>query len=131
MRRLSPSGCWSSSSLGACGFCGGGGGRTHELWRRVGYPVTTAKDLLSDLRGIVGPGVLTRVLLKVRENDLLGLAGQLTYFFLLCSFDSHHQGGQPGLRPGGDAVLLETTRHLCPAGAGFYAPDGDPLARGL
>ena len=48
--------------------------------------MTTAKDFLSDLRGIVGPGVLTRVLLKVRENDLLGLAGQLTYFFLLSFF---------------------------------------------
>ena len=48
--------------------------------------MTAAKDFLSDLRGIVGPGVLTRVLLKVRENDLLGLAGQLTYFFLLSFF---------------------------------------------
>jgi membrane protein len=43
-------------------------------------------DFLSDLRDIVGPGVLTRILLKVRENDLLGLAGQLTYFFLVSFF---------------------------------------------
>ena len=47
------------------------------------------KDFLSDLKEIVGPGVLARVLLKMRENDLLGLAGQLTYFFLL-SFFRHH-----------------------------------------
>ncbi len=44
------------------------------------------KDFLSDLRDIIGPGVLARVLLKVRENDLLGLAGQLTYFFLVSFF---------------------------------------------
>ena len=44
------------------------------------------KDFLSDLRDIVGPGSLARVLIKVRENDLLGLAGQLTYFFLLSFF---------------------------------------------
>jgi membrane protein len=43
-------------------------------------------DFLSDLRSIAGPGVLARVLLKVRENDLLGLAGQLTYFFLVSFF---------------------------------------------
>jgi uncharacterized BrkB/YihY/UPF0761 family membrane protein len=29
---------------------------------------------------------VARVLIKVRENDLLGLAGQLTYFFLLSFF---------------------------------------------
>ena len=45
-----------------------------------------ARDFLSDLRDIVGPGFLARLLLKVRENDLLGLAGQLTYFFLLSFF---------------------------------------------
>jgi membrane protein len=44
------------------------------------------KDFISDLRDIIGPGVLARVLLKVRENDLLGLAGQLTYFFLVSFF---------------------------------------------
>jgi membrane protein len=44
------------------------------------------KGFLSDLRDIVGPGFLARVLIKVRENDLLGLAGQLTYFFLLSFF---------------------------------------------
>ena len=44
------------------------------------------KDFLSDLRDIIGPGFLARVLIKVRENDLLGLAGQLTYFFLLSFF---------------------------------------------
>jgi membrane protein len=44
------------------------------------------KEFLADLRDIVGPGFLARVLIKVRENDLLGLAGQLTYFFLLSFF---------------------------------------------
>jgi membrane protein len=44
------------------------------------------KDFFSDLRDIVGPGFVARVLIKVRENDLLGLAGQLTYFFLLSFF---------------------------------------------
>ena len=34
-----------------------------------------AKDFLSDLKDIVGPGSLARVLLKVRENDLLGSPG--------------------------------------------------------
>ena len=44
------------------------------------------RDFLSDLRDIVGPGFVARVLIRVRENDLLGLAGQLTYFFLLSFF---------------------------------------------
>ena len=44
------------------------------------------RDFFSDLRDIAGPGALARLLLKVRENDLLGLAGQLTYFFLLSFF---------------------------------------------
>ncbi|HEV2094407.1 MAG TPA: YihY/virulence factor BrkB family protein [Rubrobacter sp.] len=49
-------------------------------------PVAATKEFLSDLRDIIGPGFLARVLIKVRENDLLGLAGQLTYFFLLSFF---------------------------------------------
>lgn len=44
------------------------------------------REFFSDLREIVGPGTVARLLLKVRENDLLGLAGQLTYFFLLSFF---------------------------------------------
>lgn len=48
--------------------------------------MTAARAFFSDLRDIVGPGFVARVLLKVRENDLLGLAGQLTYFFLLSFF---------------------------------------------
>jgi len=44
------------------------------------------KTFFSDLNDIVGPRVLAQVLLKMRENDLLGLAGQLTYFFLLSFF---------------------------------------------
>ena len=60
--------------------------RGGEPWRRFGYTVTAARGFFSDLRDIVGPGFVARVLLKVRENDLLGLAGQLTYFFLLSFF---------------------------------------------
>ncbi|QIN83849.1 YihY family inner membrane protein [Rubrobacter tropicus] len=48
--------------------------------------MAAVRGFLSDLRDIVGPGFLARVLIKVRENDLLGLAGQLTYFFLLSFF---------------------------------------------
>lgn len=44
------------------------------------------RDFFSDLRDIVGPGFVAQVLIRVRENDLLGLAGQLTYFFLLSFF---------------------------------------------
>ncbi len=44
------------------------------------------RTFLSDLKDILGPGALKQVLLKTRENDLLGLAGQLTYFFLLSFF---------------------------------------------
>ncbi len=47
---------------------------------------TAVRDFLSDLKDVVGPGALAQVLLKMRENDLLGLAGQLTYFFLLSFF---------------------------------------------
>ena len=47
---------------------------------------TAVKTFFSDLNDIVGPRVLAQVLLKMRENDLLGLAGQLTYFFLLSFF---------------------------------------------
>jgi len=44
------------------------------------------RAFFSDLRAILGPGVLAQVLRKLRGNDLLGLAGQLTYFFLLSFF---------------------------------------------
>ncbi len=44
------------------------------------------RTFFSDLKDIAGPGALAQVLLKMRENDLLGLAGQLTYFFLLSFF---------------------------------------------
>lgn len=46
----------------------------------------TMKAFFSDLKDIMSLGTLGQVLLKVRENDLLGLAGQLTYFFLLSFF---------------------------------------------
>ena len=46
----------------------------------------TVKTFFADLKDIMGPSVVAQVLTKMRENDLLGLAGQLTYFFLLSFF---------------------------------------------
>ena len=43
-------------------------------------------DFYSDLKSILGPRMLWEVLLGMRRNDLLGLAGQLAYFFLLFFF---------------------------------------------
>src|SRR5918996_2609311 len=43
-------------------------------------------EFFSDLKSILGPQMLWEVVLGVRRNDLLGLAGQLAYFFLLFFF---------------------------------------------
>jgi membrane protein len=43
-------------------------------------------DFFSDLKSILGRRMLWEVVLGVRRNDLLGLAGQLAYFFLLFFF---------------------------------------------
>src|SRR5215211_973924 len=43
-------------------------------------------DFYSDLKSILGPRMLWEVVLGIRRNDLLGLAGQLAYFFLLFFF---------------------------------------------
>ena len=43
-------------------------------------------DFFSDLKSILGLRMLGEVVLGVRRNDLLGLAGQLAYFFLLFFF---------------------------------------------
>ena len=43
-------------------------------------------DFYSDLKSILGPRMLWEVVLGMRRNDLLGLAGQLAYFFLLFFF---------------------------------------------
>ena len=43
-------------------------------------------EFFSDLRSVLGPGAIKQIALKVRDNDLLGLAGQLAYFFLLSLF---------------------------------------------
>ncbi len=40
----------------------------------------------SDLKSILGPRMLWEVVVGMRRNDLLGLAGQLAYFFLLFFF---------------------------------------------
>jgi membrane protein len=43
-------------------------------------------DFFSDLKNVVGRRMLWEVVLGTRRNDLLGLAGQLAYFFLLFFF---------------------------------------------
>jgi membrane protein len=43
-------------------------------------------DFYSDLKSILGHRMLWEVVLGMRRNDLLGLAGQLAYFFLLFFF---------------------------------------------
>src|SRR3954451_14529686 len=56
------------------------------LARRSGYPTQVMGEFFSDLRSILGRRMLWEVVLGVRRNDLLGLAGQLAYFFLLFFF---------------------------------------------
>ena len=43
-------------------------------------------EFYSDLKSILGLRMLGEVVLGMRRNDLLGLAGQLAYFFLLFFF---------------------------------------------
>src|SRR5829696_8373988 len=43
-------------------------------------------EFFSDLKSILGLRMLGKVVLGMRRNDLLGLAGQLAYFFLLFFF---------------------------------------------
>jgi membrane protein len=43
-------------------------------------------EFFSDLKSILGPRMLWEVVLGIRRNDLLGIAGQLAYFFLLFFF---------------------------------------------
>src|SRR5215213_9385778 len=51
---------------------------------RVSY--TIMGDFFSDLKSALGRRMLWEVVLGTRRNDLLGLAGQLAYFFLLFFF---------------------------------------------
>ena len=44
------------------------------------------REFLSDLRSVLGPGVLRRVYRKVLDDDCPGLAGQLAYFTLFSMF---------------------------------------------
>ena len=46
-------------------------------------------EFFSDLKTILGPGVLKRVIRQVLENDYVPLAGQLAYFFVLFLFPFH------------------------------------------
>lgn len=54
----------------------------HRLKRRL----SSVRECAWDLAGVLGLGVLRQMLLRVRAKDLLGLAGQLAYFFLLSFF---------------------------------------------
>src|SRR5215217_6981620 len=51
---------------------------------RISY--TGIREFFSDLKSVLGLRMLWEVVLGVRRNDLLGLAGQLAYFFLLFFF---------------------------------------------
>src|ERR671921_2632668 len=51
---------------------------------RVSY--ASMGNFYSDLKSVLGLRMLWEVVLGVRRNDLLGLAGQLAYFFLLFFF---------------------------------------------
>ena len=44
------------------------------------------REFFSDLRSVLGPGVLRRVYRKVLDDDCTGLAGQLAYFTLFSLF---------------------------------------------
>jgi hypothetical protein len=44
---------------------------------------TSIGNFYSDLKSILGPRMLWEVVFWMRRNDLLVLAGQLAYFFLL------------------------------------------------
>ena len=43
-------------------------------------------DFYSDLKRVLGLRMVGEVVLGMRRNDLLGLVGQLAYFFLLFFF---------------------------------------------
>ena len=49
-------------------------------------PRTKSSELFSDLKTILSPGALKRVIRQVLENDYMALAGQLAYFFALFLF---------------------------------------------
>jgi membrane protein len=44
------------------------------------------REFFSDLRSVLGPAVLRRVIRKVLDDDCPGLAGQLAYFTLFSLF---------------------------------------------
>lgn len=46
-------------------------------------------EFFSDLKTILGPGALKRLIRQVLENDYMALAGQLAYFFALFLFPFH------------------------------------------
>jgi membrane protein len=52
----------------------------------AGQPMLDLREFFSDLRSVLGPGVLRRVYRKVLDDDCTGLAGQLAYFTLFSLF---------------------------------------------
>ena len=79
-------------------------------------------DFFSDLKSILGLRMLWEVVLGMRRNDLLGLAGQLAYFFLLFFFPFlialvSLTGLVIGNPEAGLKSLFEVLRGLLPANA--------------
>jgi len=76
----------------------------------------------SDLKSALGPRMLWEVVVGMRRNDLLGLAGQLAYFFLLSFFPFlmflvSLTGLVMGNPEAGLKGLLEALTGIVPAGA--------------
>ncbi len=79
-------------------------------------------DFYSDLKSALGPRALWEVVLGMRRNDLLGLAGQLAYFFLLSFFPLlifivSLTGLVIGNPEAGLKSLLDALEGILPAGA--------------
>src|SRR5215203_5835590 len=71
----------------------------------------------TDLKSILGPRMLWEVVLGMRRNDLLGLAGQLAYFFLFLIFLVSLTGLVIGNPEAGLKSLFEALTGLIPAAA--------------
>jgi membrane protein len=79
-------------------------------------------EFFSDLKSLLGLRMLGKVVLGMRRNDLLGLAGQLAYFFLLFFFPFlfvlvYLTGLVIGNPEAGLKNLLEVFTRLVPANA--------------
>jgi uncharacterized BrkB/YihY/UPF0761 family membrane protein len=85
-------------------------------------------EFFSDLKSLLGLRMLGQVVLGMRRNDLLGLAGQLAYFFLLFFFPFlivlvSLTGLVIGNPEAGLKNLLEVFTRLVPANAHILVVD--------